>query len=162
MEDPVQNFGKGGSMDRIKKRNRYRNYLSIQVFVFVGVMTSFQVIADRAIAALVASALFFLGSFTILWIEQKHPGFFKRPSFLMTAAFLFFFVIPIFLMRVLNWGQEFATIEYFGVTGKMLHETSSKFFVVMLATYFADSILEKNRALIADQSPKEKENQNLE
>ena len=147
-------------MNRIKRRNRFRNYLSIQVFVFVGVMTVFQVITDRAIASLAASSLFFLGSASVLWIEQKHPGFFKRPSFVMTAAFLLFFVIPIFLMSVLNWGQEFATIEYFGITGKMLHETSSKFFVVMLATYFADSILEKNRALIADQSPQEKEIKN--
>ena len=45
-------------MEILKKRSRYRNYLSIQVIVMIGVMASFKLVPEKQVAAVIAGLLF--------------------------------------------------------------------------------------------------------
>lgn len=133
-------------MDKIKKRSRYRNYLSIQVFVMIGVLLSFKVIPEKQVAALVAGLLFLVSSLGILLVELKQPDFKKRFTFWGTLAFVVLSALPILGLRVLNWGVPFDQLSVLGIPGPELHKFSNYMFFIMVVCLFIDVSIERQKA----------------
>ncbi len=125
----------------MKKRNRFRNYLSIEAFVIVLVLLSFRMMDDKKIASVFASLLFIGSTLGILYWETKFADYRKRPSFWGPIVFLVFSALPVFLMRVLNWNMDFNDVQVLGITGGQMHKASSYVFGLMLVCFFIDSYL---------------------
>jgi hypothetical protein len=121
------------------KMNRYRYYILIQAFVIVAVMLTFKVIESRQIASLVASTIFICTSLGIILFEFQKGWRFMSAAFWSTTIFFIFLVLPIFILRILNWDVPFAEIEMMGVKPELLHKLSNQFFTVVLFSYFIDS-----------------------
>lgn len=137
-----------------KYRNRYRNYLTIEAFVILLVIITFKVIADRPLAALVASLLFLISSLGILGWEIRHPGFYKRSTFWGFVAFLVLSVLPILGLRLWYWGEPWEAIALWGISGPALHEFSNKVFLMVMICIFADSYLETKKQVMGIEDKK--------
>jgi hypothetical protein len=129
----------------MKFRNRFRNYVNYQALAAVLVFATFFLIAQKQIAALITSSIFFGVSAYILYAESKFEGYKKRISFIATLIFLVGFIVPIFLLRLSHWGTPFSEIVFLGISGQLLHQVSNYGFILMLVCYFIDSNLEQKR-----------------
>lgn len=126
----------------MRKRNRFRNYLSIEAFVIVLVLVGFRVIPDKKLASVFASLLFIGSSAGIMFWEMKFPGFKRRPSFWGALGFLVLSALPVFGMRLLYWDIPFDEIQIAGVTGAQMHKASNYVFILMMVCFFIDSYLQ--------------------
>ncbi len=129
----------------MKLRNRFRNYVNYQALAAVLVFATFFLIAQKQIAALITSSIFFGVSAYILYAESKFVGYKKRITFIATLIFLVGFIVPIFSLRLFNWGTPFNEIVFLGISGQILHQASNYGFILMLVCYFIDSYLEQKR-----------------
>ncbi len=129
----------------MKKRNRFRNYLSLEVLVIVLVTLSFRVIPDKKTASMVTSFLFIGSSLGILYWESRHADYRKRASFWGVLVFLVFSAIPVFLLRVMNWDMNFDEIQVAGISGAQMHTAANYVFMLMMMCFFIDSYLERLR-----------------
>jgi hypothetical protein len=127
----------------MRKRNRFRNYLSIEALVIVLVIISFRFIPDKKMASILTSLLFIGSSAGILFWETKFSDFKKRPSFWGALGFLLLSALPVFGMRLLNWDIPFDEIQIAGVTGAQMHKASNYVFMLMMACFFVDSYLQQ-------------------
>lgn len=127
----------------MKKRSRYRNYLSLEALVILSVILSFRIIPDKKTASIVTSFLFIASSAGIMYWETRYPGFKKRASFWGALGFLLFSALPVFLMRVLNWDMPFEEIQFLGISGAEMHKISNYVFILMMVCFFIDSYLER-------------------
>lgn len=103
--------------------------LGVELLTIPAVIIIFKLIADRKIAALVAACFFIIIPAVALWKITD-------TSKIFTAAhwqFLVLFALPIFILRITHWSQEFDTIEFMGVAAASLHKYSNISFGVMLA-----------------------------
>lgn len=126
-----------------RKRNRFRNYLSIQAFVIVLVILSFRLIPDKKLASVLTSLLFIGSSAGIMFWEMKFKGFKKRPSFWGALGFLGLSALPVFGMRLLYWDLPFDEIQIAGITGAQMHKASNYIFILMMVCFFVDSYLQQ-------------------
>ncbi len=126
--------------------SRYRNYLRLEVLVVILVTLSFQFIADRKLAALLASCLFLFSTLGIIFWESKQAEFRKRPTFWGALVFLIFSVLPILALRLAYWDMPFELIQVAGITGSQLHKSSSYVFILLLICLFVDSYTETIKA----------------
>lgn len=129
----------------MKKRSRFRNYLSLEAFVILLVILSFRVIPDRKVASLFTSFLFIGSTLGLMYWETRYPDYRKRASFWGLLVFLVFSAVPVFLMRVLNWDMEFDAITVAGISGAEMHKASNYVFIIMMLCFFIDSYLERVR-----------------
>lgn len=134
------------SMEKIKQRSRYRNYLSVQVVVMIGVMASFKLIPEKQVAAVVAGLLFLVSSLGILYFEMKHADYKKRFTFWGTLAFVLACAIPILALRLLNWGVPFEELSVLGIPGPEIHKFSNYMFFLMVICLFVDISIERQKA----------------
>lgn len=121
--------------------NPYRVYIFIQLVVVALVVVLFKVIAEKQVAAVIASLLFIGSAIGILVKELKGKKHLKTFTFWGTCAFLLLSAFPIFLLRVFHWGDDFASLQLLGFSGVSLHKASSYFFILMLISYFIDASL---------------------
>jgi hypothetical protein len=127
----------------MKKRNRFRNYLSLEALVIVLVILSFRIIPDKKTASMITSFLFIASSIGIAYWETRYPEFKKRPSFWGPLAFLIFSALPVFFMRISHWDMPFDEIQVAGVSGAEMHKYSNYVFILMMMCFFIDSYLER-------------------
>jgi hypothetical protein len=123
-------------MEWLKNRSRYRNYISLQALVVLGVLGVFKVIPVRE-ASLLASSFFLLSTLLILLIEKKRHST-SSVSFVAASIFLVFSILPVLVFRVLSWQTDFSSYELFGVTGAQLHQISRYFFLSVIVGHFVD------------------------
>lgn len=127
----------------MKKRSRFRNYLSVEALVVALVLLAFKVIPDKRTASLITSFLFIASSAGIVYWETRYADFKKRPSFWGAATFLVLSALPIFALRLIYWDLPFDEIQVAGVTGAEMHKISNYVFILMLVSFFIDSYLEQ-------------------
>jgi hypothetical protein len=139
------------------KRNRFRNYISVEVAVIIGVLASFKLIENIQLAALVAGSLFILSTLGILAWEVRFNGYQRRVTFWGLVAFLFLSALPIMGLRLYFWGVPWAEVSFFGLTGPFLHQASNHLFLVLMVCFFIDSFLENKRQLDAQLLKQEQE-----
>ncbi|PIS11965.1 MAG: hypothetical protein COT73_01090 [Bdellovibrio sp. CG10_big_fil_rev_8_21_14_0_10_47_8] len=128
-----------------KKRNRYRNYLSLEALVILLVMGIFRLVPDVKWASVVAGFLFIGSSLGILYWETRYPDFKKHASFWGVLVFFIFSALPIFILRLWHWDIAFDQVQFLGFSGPELHKTSNNIFILMMVCFFADSYLESKR-----------------
>ena len=115
-----------------------KKYLTQFFILFVWiviVVLLFKFIPEKQVAAVIAGAGFILwpAFFIIAEIKnRKNWGHvFILGFFLVTNA------LPIFFLRVLNWGVEFSELSLFGIPAQSLHSVSNiLYFAVMASCLF--------------------------
>ena len=96
------------------------------------VLALFRIISEKQTAALIAGAGFILLPLLILYFEftgKKNKG-----HIAVILLFLLSSAIPIFLLRVLNWGVDFSTLSLGGIPARTLHGISNVTYLAMLAS----------------------------
>lgn len=116
------------------RRNAYLGYLLIQLMTIVFVMLFFKYIGDRQIAATAAGSLFVGIPLGMLFFELKRTGFKSRLWAIIVLQFWILFALPILGLRILNWGVPFEDLSFLGISGPMLHQWSSKSYMLMMAS----------------------------
>ncbi|KYG62557.1 hypothetical protein AZI87_14740 [Bdellovibrio bacteriovorus] len=114
------------------RRNVFSKYLLAQAIVIALVMIIFRVIADRQVAATVAGFLFVLLPLVLMVLEYRRAKFAHPIWFAAVLQFWILFALPILGIRLLNWGVPFDQLSAFGVPGPVLHQFSSKSYMVMM------------------------------
>ncbi len=109
-------------------------YLLIQAAVILAVMAIFRTIADRQVAATIAGLLFVLVPMGLMIAEYHRAGFSERVWFLSVLQFWILFALPILGIRLANWGVPFELLSFWGIPGPVLHEWSSKSYMLMVIT----------------------------
>lgn len=104
-----------------------------QVVVILAVLVIFRVIAERQIAATVAGVLFVLLPLVLMVLEYRRAQLQEMLWFVALLQFWTVFAVPILGMRLLNWGVPFDQLSFAGIPGPVLHQFSSKSYIVMMA-----------------------------
>jgi hypothetical protein len=113
----------------------YRNQIIILVLWILVVTALFKFISDRQVAAVIAGLGFILIPFSFLISELKNK---MNPFHIFTLIFfLSMSAVPIFGMRVVNWGVEFNSLNLLGIEAQFLHKISSYFYMlIMISTVY--------------------------
>ena len=98
----------------------------------VVVLALFRFIADRQLAAVFAGSGFILLPLWVLYSEIV--GSRNRFHIFVVLFFLLTSALPVFLLRVLNWGVEFGTLSIIGISAATLHRTSNFTYLAMLVS----------------------------
>jgi hypothetical protein len=114
------------------RRNRFLEYLVVQVLVIAAVMLIFAVIPNKQIAATVAGVLFVVMPIALMAWEHQRAGFEEMTWFAGMLQFWVIFALPILGIRLLNWGVPFDQLFFWGLPGPLLHSWSSKSYIVMM------------------------------
>lgn len=114
------------------RRNVFLGYLIAQVLVIVLVIVIFKMIPDRQIAATIAGLLFVALPVGMMTFEYRRAGVEYFYWFIAVLQFWTLFALPIFGLRVLNWGVPFEYLSFLGIPGPVLHQWSSKSYMVMM------------------------------
>lgn len=117
--------------------NPFVKYLISQGIVIVLVVMIFKLIPEKQIAATVAGFLFVLLPPILMTVEYRRAGLSQFWWFVLTMQFWTLFALPILGIRLLNWGVPFDQLSFLGIPGPVLHQWSSKsYMVMMLVTVF--------------------------
>lgn len=140
-------INEGMRTSSFQKRNRYRNYLTIGLLVFLAVLAIFRFIEDRQVAGVLAGSLF-TGVFLSIFIyEIRKPSPWKRLSVYGTGLFLLSSALPILGLRLAYWGEPWGEVYFMGIEATQLHLISSRVYVAMMICFFVDSMIEQKKAL---------------
>lgn len=115
------------------RRSAFLIYLLIQLAVVMSVTMIFKVISDRQVAATVAGFLFVGVPALLMVLEYRRARLSEFIWFVTVLQFWTMFALPILGMRLLNWGVSFETLSFFGIPGPVLHQWSSKSYMIMMA-----------------------------
>lgn len=116
-------------MSRIKCIT-YKTQLIIFVLWIFCVMGLFKFIPDRQVAALFTGGGFIILPTLFLISEFKSEK--NKFYIFVLSLFLIFSALPIFLLRVLNWGVEFASLDLFGIPASIMHKYSNYLYILMI------------------------------
>lgn len=115
------------------RRNAFLIYLIVQVVVILLVTAIFKFIPDRQIAATIAGVLFVGIPDVLMLLEYRRAGFRHLIWFVAVFQFWVLFAIPILGLRIMNWGVPFEELSFLGIPGPVLHQWSSKSYMLMMA-----------------------------
>ena len=104
-----------------------------QIVVILAVLIIFRAIPDRQIAATVAGILFVLLPGILMVLEYRRAQLQEMFWFVAVLQFWTVFALPILGVRLLNWGVPFDHLSVIGIPGPVLHQFSSKSYIVMMA-----------------------------
>ena len=122
---------------------KYRIQLIVSVAWIFIVMALFKLIPNKQVAALFTGAGFIILPISFLISELKHAK--NKLHIFILSLFLACSALPVFLLRVFNWGNEFASLDLFGIPAPLLHKYSNYFFILMLLSMVYRIIDEKKR-----------------
>lgn len=115
------------------RRNIFLAYLLVEFVVILCVMALFKFIPDRQIAATCAGTLFVLLPAGMMTVEYRRAGFESLYWFVAVMQFWTVFALPILGLRIFNWGVSFEDLSFLGIRGPLLHQWSSKSYMIMMA-----------------------------
>lgn len=115
------------------RRNAFLGYLIAQVIVIFAVLVIFRVIPDRQTAATVAGVPFVLLPLVLMVLEYRRAELQEMFWFVAVLQFWTVFALPILGIRLMNWGVPFDQLSFVGIPGPVLHQFSSKSYLVMMA-----------------------------
>jgi hypothetical protein len=99
------------------------------VWIFV-VILLFKFISERQVAAAIAGSGFIILPTFCLMQELRTR---RNRVYLGTLIiFLVFSALPIFLLRIFNWGVDFNTLSLFGVEAQTMHKYSNYLYMLMV------------------------------
>lgn len=103
-----------------------------QVVVIGAVLVIFRVIPERQTAATVAGLLFVILPLILMVLEYRRAQLEEMIWFVTVLQFWTVFALPILGIRLLNWGVPFDQLSFVGIPGPVLHQFSSKSYMVMM------------------------------
>jgi hypothetical protein len=112
------------------RHNPFFKYLLAQIITIPLVILIFHMIPEKRVASLFASFVFVglcLGTF---FSEYRRARFAARLFWLGGLQFLLIFAIPIFLMRVTHWDQDFSDITFGRLRASDMHVYSNVSFML--------------------------------
>ena len=118
--------------------NKYRNQLAVFLLWAICVIVFFKFITDRQVAALVAGLGFVIWPSLFLILELKSEQKNKIHIFAL-SLFLIAAALPIFLLRVIYWGEDFSTLSLFGLPASSMHKYSNLFYLLVMISCFYHS-----------------------
>ncbi len=109
----------------------YLQIASLVLWIFV-VILLFRVIPDRRVVVLIAGVGFLLIPLALVWQEWKSP---HRSWYVLAgiSQFLFIFVIPILVKRLLYWNEIFWNFTFFGFSAADFHQYSAISYILMIS-----------------------------
>lgn len=112
---------------------KYSYQLLILVLWVIGVGLLFRFSPDRQMAGAIAGVIFVAIPLVLLVSELRQA---QRHWYQLVAVGVFLVVsaLPIFLLRIFNWGTDFNELSLLGVTGPQLHKLSNVLYLAMMAT----------------------------
>ncbi|OFZ31900.1 MAG: hypothetical protein A2622_11820 [Bdellovibrionales bacterium RIFCSPHIGHO2_01_FULL_40_29] len=127
----------------MKKFSYFQKSLVLLFWVLI-VTAVFRIIEDRQIAALIAGSGFVLWPGLFLWDEIRSLN---RYQFVIGGVLQFWvlFAVPIFLLRILNWGAEFNSLSFAGVPAGFLHRYANGSYLLMLLALSIAAWIERNK-----------------
>ena len=111
-------------------------YQLILLLVWIGVVVLlFKLISEKQIAAVIAGFGFILWPVLFLLYEwNQKPR--NKIYIAILAIFIFANAIPIFLVRVLNWGDDFSTLSIAGIPALRFHAISNVLYLLVMTSCF--------------------------
>lgn len=115
------------------KKITYRVQFTILAIWVPVVILIFKMIEDRQLAAVIAGAGFIFWPLFFLSYELLKKDKVDRSNIHLIGClqFLVLFAIPLFLLRILNWGVSFNDLNLLGVPATQLHRLSNISYLVM-------------------------------
>jgi hypothetical protein len=102
---------------------------------------SFKLIHPKEFASLFAGSSFVIGCFVVLYAEWLRFHHLKSLTSIATMLFLFLFAIPIFGVRLLNYGIPFDQLKVWGIPSPMMHGLSNYGFILMVLVIVFDGLV---------------------
>lgn len=128
------------------KSKIYLYQMEVLIIWIAVVIMLFRFIPSKQIAGAVAGFGFVLWPILFLIYELKQPLKNKFYIFIL-GFFLLTNALPIFLLRMLNWGVDFAELSLVGIPANKFHGISNIMYLIMLITsgvvYFKAKKMEK-------------------
>ena len=110
----------------------YKIQVTALVVWIIAVILIFKFVADRQVAGLIAGIGFLI--LPSLFLAAEMAGAKSKLHIATIVIFLAGSALPIFLMRILNWGAEFSALDFFGLSAEFLHRTSNFLYLAMLGS----------------------------
>lgn len=100
------------------------------IWIFL-VMSFFKFIPSKEIASVIAG--FGFVSWPLLFLVYEWN---QRPKNKIYICFLGLFLVanalPIFLLRILNWGEDFASLSFLGIPTPYFHKVANFLYLAMM------------------------------
>lgn len=112
---------------------KYSYQFLILILWVVGVGLLFKFSPDRQVAGAMAGIVF-IGIPLVLLASELRRSPKHMYQVVTVSVFLLLSALPIFLLRVLNWGTDFNELSLLGVTGPQLHKLSNVLYIAMIVT----------------------------
>jgi hypothetical protein len=104
----------------------------MQIAVVLLVAIVFQAVENHQVAGVIAGILF-IGIPTYILIDHyRHTRSLEGPLILAIGLFEAAFAFPMLFMRVKHWGEDFATLTIWGISGELFHSISTWGYLLMV------------------------------
>lgn len=110
----------------------YKTQSFILIVWILVVMALFRFISDRQVAASIAGLGFIV--LPTLFLYSEFRSYKRILHIFVLGIFLIAAAMPIFLLRVLNWGSDFSSLDLFGIPATGLHKASNYLYLLMLCS----------------------------
>jgi hypothetical protein len=115
-------------------KNWFLRLFVLEMAVAISVVFVFRLIESRQAAGLVAGSLFIAVGISVLIAGLTDGEFRKSMTFVLGCVHLFVAALPMVIFRLLNWGEEFASIQVWGLPGPVFHGISQVIYVGMIVS----------------------------
>jgi hypothetical protein len=103
---------------------------------------SFQMIADRGLASVVAGSMFVALGVTILTLGMRDRAFRKTFTFWLGLIHLFVISLPMMGTRIATFGADFQSVLILGmIPGPTFHKLSEMFYIVLVIGTVIDRVM---------------------
>lgn len=92
----------------------------------------FATIPEKKVASVVAGSGFLILPLLILFAEFFAKEEKSKIVIFFTTVFFLFSALPIFLLRVLNWSQDFSELSIIGIPAEFMHRTANFLYLLMV------------------------------
>ena len=113
------------------RKSLYRFEFFIMAIWIIAVIMFFKLIPDKQITSLFTGLGFVLIPTVFLVLEFKKAKA-ARSHVIILSVFLLFSALPIFISRIVYWGQDFSTLSVLGISLESLHKYSNALYILMM------------------------------
>ena len=114
------------------KKISYKVQVIALVVWIVMVLCLFKFVPNKQVAGLFAGFGFLI--LPILLLVNEFKGEKSRLHMASLIIFLVFTALPILLVRVTTWGEDFSTTDFYGVPSMFLHRLANFLYLGMVAS----------------------------
>lgn len=104
-----------------------------QVLAAVLAVLSFRWVPDRSIAAMLAATGFVLIGAYVVWGHRDWLNKSSSPLYWLAWVHLFIFSIPMLIVRLVFWGEDFSNIHIYKIPADQFHRFSEINYLLFMA-----------------------------